>query len=230
MKKFIGGLVAVCLAATAYSAEAKPHKAKKSKHKPHKVVKLHKKHKVKKHPRIKKRVSHVVAKHHAVRHHVVKHHLAKHHHVVRHHLKQHVKNTHQKIVKEEANVSAKSEVDMLALAIHNEARGEPRSGKYAVANVILNRVKHKSFPNTVRKVVTQRGQFQWYHNHKLRSRTAPTKEARTIARDIYQKHVSGRRVDNTGGSIFFSSNGVRPAPRAIKSVRVGHHQFYRIKT
>lgn len=200
MKKFIGALVAIGLAATAYSAEAKPHKVKKSKHKPHKVVKLHKKHKVKKHPRIKK------------------------------HVKHHVKNTHQKVVKEEVNVSPNSEVDMLALAIHNEARGEPRSGKYAVANVILNRVKHKSFPNTVRKVVTQRGQFQWYHNHKLRSRTAPTEEARAIARDIYQKHVSGRRVDNTGGSIFFSSNGVRPAPRAIKSVRVGHHQFYRIKT
>lgn len=199
MKKFIGALVAVGLAATAYSAEAKPHKVKKPKHKPHKVVKLHKKHKVK------------------------KHHLKK-------HVKQHVKNTHQKVVKEEVNVSPNSEVDMLALAIHNEARGEPRSGKYAVANVILNRVKHKSFPNTVRKVVTQRGQFQWYHNHKLRSRTAPTEEARAIARDIYQKHVSGRRVDNTGGSIFFSSNGVRPAPRAIKSVRVGHHQFYRIKT
>lgn len=213
MKKFIGALVAVGLAATAYSAEAKPHKVKKPKRTSHKVVKLHKKHKVKKHPRIKKHVRHVV----------VKHHLKK-------HVKHHVKNTHQKVVKEEVNVSPNSEVDMLALAIHNEARGEPRSGKYAVANVILNRVKHKSFPNTVRKVVTQRGQFQWYHNHKLRSRTAPTEEARSIARDIYQKHVSGRRVDNTGGSIFFSSNGVRPAPRAIKSVRVGHHQFYRIKT
>ena len=215
MKKFIGALVAVGLAATAYSAEAKPHKAKKPKRTSHKVVKLHKKHKVKKHPRIKKHV----------RHHVIaKHHLAK------HHLKKQVKNTHQKVVHEKENVSPNSEVDMLALAIHNEARGEPRSGKYAVANVILNRVKHKSFPNTVRKVVTQRGQFQWYHNHKLRSRTAPTEEARAIARDIYQKHVSGRRVDNTGGSIFFSSNGVRPAPRAVKSVRVGHHQFYRIKT
>lgn len=209
MKKFIGALVAVGLAATAYSAEAKPHKVKKPKRTSHKVVKLHKKHKVKKNPRIKKHVKH---------------------RVVKHHLKKQVKNTHQKVVKEEVNVSPNSEVDMLALAIHNEARGEPRSGKYAVANVILNRVKHKSFPNTVRKVVTQRGQFQWYHNHKLRSRTAPTEEARSIARDIYQKHVSGRRVDNTGGSIFFSSNGVRPAPRAIKSVRVGHHQFYRIKT
>lgn len=215
MKKFIGTLVAVGLAATAYSAEAKPHKAKKPKRTSHKVVKLHKKHKVKKHPRIKKHVRHhVIAKHHAVKH----------------HLKKQVKNTHQKVVHEKENVSPNSEVDMLALAIHNEARGEPRSGKYAVANVILNRVKHKSFPNTVRKVVTQRGQFQWYHNHKLRSRTAPTEEARAIARDIYQKHVSGRRVDNTGGSIFFSSNGVRPAPRAVKSVRVGHHQFYRIKT
>lgn len=206
MKKIVSALVAVGLAVTAYSAEAKPHKVKKPKHK---TVKLHKKHKVKKHPRIKKRVKH---------------------HVVKHHLKKHVKNTHQKVVHEKENVSPNSEVDMLALAIHNEARGEPRSGKYAVANVILNRVKHKSFPNTVRKVVTQRGQFQWYHNHKLRSKTAPTEEARAIARDIYQKHVSGRRVDNTGGSIFFSSNGVRPAPRAVKSVRVGHHQFYRIKT
>lgn len=213
MKKIVSALVAVGLAVTAHAAEAKPHKVKKPKHK---TVKLHKKHKVKKHPRIKKHVRHhVVAKHHAVRHRVVK---------------QHVKNTHQKVVHEKENVSPNSEVDMLALAIHNEARGEPRSGKYAVANVILNRVKHKSFPNTVRKVVTQRGQFQWYHNHKLRSRTAPTEEARAIARDIYQKHVSGRRVDNTGGSIFFSSNGVRPAPRAVKSVRVGHHQFYRIKT
>ena len=209
MKKIVSALVAVGLAATAYSAEAKPHKAKKPKRTSHKVVKLHKKHKVKKHPRIKKHVKH---------------------HVIRHHLKKHVKNTHQKVVHEKENVSPNSEVDMLALAIHNEARGEPRSGKYAVANVILNRVKHKSFPNTVRKVVTQPGQFQWYHNHKLRSRTAPTEEARSIARDIYQKHVSGRRVDNTGGSIFFSSNGVRPAPRAVKSVRVGHHQFYRIKT
>lgn len=226
MKKFIGALVAVGLAATAYLAEAKPHKVKKSKHKPHKVVKLHKKHKVKKHPRIKKHVRHHVVNNHRV----VKQHVIAKHHAVKRHLKKQVKNTHQKVVHEKENVSPNSEVDMLALAIHNEARGEPRSGKYAVANVILNRVKHKSFPNTVRKVVTQRGQFQWYHNHKLRSRTAPTEEARAIARDIYQKHVSGRRVDNTGGSIFFSSNGVRPAPHAIKSVRVGHHQFYRIKT
>lgn len=226
MKKFIGALVAVGLAATAYSAEAKPHKAKKPKRTSHKVVKLHKKHKVKKHPRIKKHVRHHVVNNHRV----VKQHVIAKHHLAKHHLKKQVKNTHQKVVHEKENVSPNSEVDMLALAIHNEARGEPRSGKYAVANVILNRVKHKSFPNTVRKVVTQRGQFQWYHNHKLRSRTAPTEEARSIARDIYQKHVSGRRVDNTGGSIFFSSNGVRPAPRAIKSVRVGHHQFYRIKT
>lgn len=226
MKKIVSALVAVGLAATAYSAEAKPHKVKKSKHKPHKVVKLHKKHKVKKHPRIKKHVRHHVVNNHRV----VKQHVIAKHHAVKHHLKKQVKNTHQKVVHEKENVSPNSEVDMLALAIHNEARGEPRSGKYAVANVILNRVKHKSFPNTVRKVVTQRGQFQWYHNHKLRSRTAPTEEARAIARDIYQKHVSGRRVDNTGGSIFFSSNGVRPAPRAVKSVRVGHHQFYRIKT
>ena len=50
-------------------------------------------------------------------------------------------------------------VDLLARVISAEARGEPYSGQVAVGAVILNRVGHPSFPNTIAGVVYQPGAF-----------------------------------------------------------------------
>lgn len=50
-------------------------------------------------------------------------------------------------------------VDLLARVISAEARGEPYSGQVAVGAVILNRVSHPSFPNTIAGVVYQSGAF-----------------------------------------------------------------------
>ena len=56
--------------------------------------------------------------------------------------------------------SAQSEnVSLLARVISAEARGEPYSGQVAVGAVILNRVEHPSFPNTIAGVVYQPGAF-----------------------------------------------------------------------
>ena len=52
-----------------------------------------------------------------------------------------------------------STVELLARVISAEARGEPYSGQVAVGAVILNRVEHPSFPNTVAGVVYQPGAF-----------------------------------------------------------------------
>ena len=49
--------------------------------------------------------------------------------------------------------------DLLARVISAEARGEPYSGQVAVGAVILNRVEHPSFPNTIAGVVYQPGAF-----------------------------------------------------------------------
>ena len=46
-----------------------------------------------------------------------------------------------------------------AAAIHGEARGEPYEGKVAVGAVIMNRVRHSSFPNTIAGVIYQPGAF-----------------------------------------------------------------------
>lgn len=48
-----------------------------------------------------------------------------------------------------------SDLYLMARAVYGEARGESYTGKVAVAAVILNRVKNKSFPNTVSGVIYQ---------------------------------------------------------------------------
>ena len=51
----------------------------------------------------------------------------------------------------------KAELHCLALNNYFEARGESTTGQRAVANVVLNRVKHKGFPDTICAVVKQGG-------------------------------------------------------------------------
>lgn len=45
------------------------------------------------------------------------------------------------------------EKELLASLVHAEAKGEPYAGKVAVATVVLNRVDHRDFPNTIRDVI-----------------------------------------------------------------------------
>jgi len=52
-----------------------------------------------------------------------------------------------------------SNVYLLARAINGEARGEPYTGQVAVGAVIMNRVQHASFPNTIAGVIYQPGAF-----------------------------------------------------------------------
>ncbi len=52
-----------------------------------------------------------------------------------------------------------ADMDLLARIISAEARGEPYSGQVAVGAVILNRIEHPSFPNTLSGVIYQPGAF-----------------------------------------------------------------------
>ncbi len=57
-----------------------------------------------------------------------------------------------------------NELNCLALCIYSEARGEPIEGQYWVGHVVLNRLKHPSFPDTIYEVVFQKYQFSWTIN------------------------------------------------------------------
>ncbi len=54
-----------------------------------------------------------------------------------------------------SGLNREGDVYLLAKAIYAEARGEPYIGKVAVGAVILNRVRHPSFPNTIAGVIYQ---------------------------------------------------------------------------
>ena len=59
--------------------------------------------------------------------------------------------------------------------------------------------------------------------------TKRDKRIHNLASKLYRQYKSGKRHDITHGSLFFSSNGVRPAPRAVKSVKIGRHQFFTLR-
>ena len=52
-----------------------------------------------------------------------------------------------------------NDVSLLAKLIAAEARGESYTGQVAVGAVVLNRVSHPSFPNTISGVIYQKGAF-----------------------------------------------------------------------
>lgn len=125
------------------------------------------------------------------------------------------------------------EVFTLAQVLFYETGNRPRQEWLAVGNTTLNRLNHPEFPNTVHAVISQRGQYQWYHNHRLRGgrvfRPSEHPEIMATAAELYKQHLAGTRHDTTNGAIFFSSNGVRPAPRAVNPQRIGAHVFYRLR-
>lgn len=56
-------------------------------------------------------------------------------------------------------VTSNKDVNLLAHLIHGEARGEPYTGKVAVAAVVLNRTRDSRFPKTIAGVIYQSGAF-----------------------------------------------------------------------
>ncbi|WP_239587004.1 spore cortex-lytic enzyme [Bacillus ectoiniformans] len=54
---------------------------------------------------------------------------------------------------------SQNDIQLMANAVHGEARGEPYEGQVAVAAVILNRIESQSFPNSVSGVIFEPGAF-----------------------------------------------------------------------
>lgn len=51
------------------------------------------------------------------------------------------------------------DLECLASVIYHESRGEPKKGKIAVGHVVLNRVNHQHYPDTICEVIFQPVQF-----------------------------------------------------------------------
>ena len=91
----------------------------------------------------------------------------------------------------------KNELQLLARCVNGEARGEPYAGQVAVAAVILNRVKHPSFPNTISGVIYQKGAFTATVDGQI---NVPISEGSSVYKAC-RDAMNG--WDPTGGAIYY---------------------------
>ncbi len=88
-----------------------------------------------------------------------------------------------------------ADYELLARIISAEARGEPYLGQVAVGAVVLNRIEHPSFPDTLSGVVYQNGAFSCLYDGQFHEEVADS--AYTAARDA----LNG--LDPSGGAIYY---------------------------
>lgn len=127
-----------------------------------------------------------------------------------------------------------SELDCLARNIYFEARGEPYSGKVAVAMVTRNRVNSRYYPHTYCEVVYQRFrntcQFSWacaHESYLIITEDRAWRRAKRIARDVL---LLGKKHDIIGYDVYhFHAHYVSPnwANSMTRVATIGNHIFYR---
>ncbi|HET9335958.1 MAG TPA: cell wall hydrolase [Sphingomicrobium sp.] len=120
----------------------------------------------------------------------------------------------------------------LTQAVYYEAGFEPVEGRRAVAQVVLNRMRHPAFPKSVCGVVYQGArqpvcQFSFTCDGSLYRRPAlgAWKEAERIAAAALDGFVE----QSVGAATHYHADYVAPhwAPRLAKISRIGAHIFYR---
>lgn len=115
-----------------------------------------------------------------------------------------------------AVVSAE-ELKLLANIIYCEAGSESYVGKVAVGNVIMNRVKSASQPNTITEVVYARGQFSPVRNGSLQRALSSDKADASCYQAAIEALAGAQPV---GEKLFFRRNNGRSGQV------IGHHVFY----
>ena len=88
-----------------------------------------------------------------------------------------------------------SDYSLLARIISAEARGEPYMGQVAVGAVVLNRVEHPSFPDTLSGVVYQKGAFSCLYDGQFNE---------PISESAYKAATDAiNGLDPSGGAIYY---------------------------
>lgn len=104
-----------------------------------------------------------------------------------------------------------NDVNLLARFISAESKGESYIGQVAVGAVVLNRIKHPSFPNSISAVIYQPDAFSCIKNGQF---DQPVSEsAYRAARDAMNN------IDPTGGAVYFykPKTAVNPKNQWLRS-------------
>ena len=128
--------------------------------------------------------------------------------------------TAQRIADEQRRI----QVRCLAENVYHEARGEPRAGQVAVAEVTMNRVASPRFPDSVCRVVHQQAAFSWT----LGEMPAPRGRAWQQALDVAANVFDGEHTPVVPDALHYHARGVEPTwARANPPIKtIGRHIFY----
>ena len=123
-------------------------------------------------------------------------------------------------------------LECLTAAVYYEAGFEPDAGQRAVAQVVLNRLRHPAFPKTVCGVVYQGApepgcQFSFACDGS--ASRAPAAGAWRRARSVAAEALRGNVMAEVGQATHYHTDWVAPywAPRLAKVKQIGAHIFYR---
>ena len=123
-------------------------------------------------------------------------------------------------------------ITCLARSIYWEAKGKNSADMEAVANVVMNRLGHKGFPDTVCGVVKQGSetkscQFSWWCDGKADSVQEEVPYA--MAKEIARKALNKQLPDRTKGALYFHDRTVKPvwAKEYINTANIGLFKFYK---
>nr|WP_314527566.1 cell wall hydrolase [uncultured Pseudomonas sp.] len=123
-------------------------------------------------------------------------------------------------------------ITCLARSIYWEAKGRETREMEAVASVVMNRLGHEGFPDTVCAVVKEGSesrncQFSWWCD----GRPDQVKEDAeyAVAKEIARKALNRTLNDRTAGAMYFHDKTVRPdwAGKYIKTADIGRFRFYK---
>ena len=130
----------------------------------------------------------------------------------------------------------------LALNTYHEAKNQSMIGQVATAQVVMNRVADRRYPNTVCEVVKQgpkykgsdvpvrhKCQFSWFCDGKSDEPKKDSKEWR-MAQEYARIVLSGRIVlDVTEGATHYHATYVKPSweTKNTTTTRIESHIFYR---
>ena len=134
----------------------------------------------------------------------------------------------------------------LALNTYHEAKNQSLIGQIATAQVVMNRVEDKRFPNTICEVVKQgptrpswedpkkeypikhRCQFSWYCDGKsdIPKNEKAWKKAQDYAYLVLYNRIA---IDVTEGATHYHATYVKPswAKTKTRTTRIEKHIFYR---
>ncbi|HEF4762063.1 TPA: cell wall hydrolase [Pseudomonas putida] len=123
-------------------------------------------------------------------------------------------------------------ITCLARSIYWEAKGQDSRDMQGVANVVMNRLGHEGFPDTVCGVVKQGSetkscQFSWWCDG--RSDSVQEETRYSIAKEIARKALNKELPDITKGALYFHDRTVKPdwSKEYSNTANIGMFKFYK---